>query len=167
GPSTPRSGPLGPGGMDDYRGPLRPAFRLNDLAPGALAAVAREFHMQSHLLVCSGELALRERFGEDDAREMAVATFVGAGWVVSERLVPLLGDGLDRVLALHPMLPPGFDRSVEVDGHRVRVTLTPTVDGLLDPSHPGCPGLLARGDQRGVEAMVHGVAPTAAVALAV
>jgi hypothetical protein len=158
-------------GMRDYRAPLRPAFRLNDLGSGTLAAVAREFQMQTHLLVCAGELALRDRFEAEQAREMIVATCVGAGWVVSERLAAALGPadarGLARVLALHPMLPPGLDRTPLVDGDRVVMTLRPSHAGLLDPAHPGCPGLLARGEARGVEAMVHALAPTADVDLSV
>ena len=159
-------------GMNDYRGPLQPSFRLADLASGTLAAVAREFQAQSHLLVAAGELALEDRFGEEMAREMTVATCVGAGWVVSERLAAALDVAADpallaRVLALHPMLPPGVDRSVWVDDDRIRVTLVPSLPGLLDPDHPGCPGVLARGEGRGVEAIVHAIAPTAAVDLAV
>jgi hypothetical protein len=161
-----------PEGMNDYRGPLRPAFRLADLGSGALAAVAREFQMQSHLLVCAGQLALRERFGADVAREIAVSTAEGAGWIVSERLASALDTGPDPagvalVLALHPMLPPGLDRSLHVDGDHVEVTLTPSIEGLLDPGHPGYPGVLAAGDGRGIDAMVHGMAPSAAVTSAV
>jgi hypothetical protein len=158
----------GDDGMGDYRGPLRPAFRLRELASGTLAGVAREFQMQTHLLVAAGELTLSDRFGDARAREMIAATCVGAGWVVSERLAAALGaspdaTGLSSVLALHPMLPPGVARAVTVDGDRVRMTLAAGVPGLLDAAHPGCPGLLARHDPRAVEAMVHAILPAAAV----
>lgn len=157
-------------GMADYRGELRPSFRLADLATGTLAAVAREFQVQSHLLVCSGHLALTDRYGEEAARRMAVATCVGAGWVQSERLAAALGTGgdaagLGRVLALHPMVPPGCEIAVSVSGPRVTAVITSKVPGLLDEAHPGCPGLLAAGEGRITEAMVHAVAPTAAVTL--
>jgi hypothetical protein len=157
-------------GMADYRGPVRPTLRLSDLANGTLAAVAREFQVQSHLLVCSGHLAVRDRFGDDVAHRIAVATCLGAAWVESERLAAALGAGGDaaglaRVLALHPMVPPGCETAAEVDGDRVRVVVTPTVPGLLDAGHPGCPGLLAAGEVRVAEAMVHALVPTAAVTL--
>src|SRR5262245_28095028 len=45
-----------PRGMTDYRGTFDPAFRLGSLSTSALAAVAREFHIQSHLLSSSAEL---------------------------------------------------------------------------------------------------------------
>ena len=46
-------------GLVDYRGDFLPSFGLGDLSAATLAAVAREFEMQTHLLMCSGELALR------------------------------------------------------------------------------------------------------------
>src|SRR5262249_9606354 len=55
---NPRPG-RGDGGRSDYGGPFDPAFRLADLSSGALAAVAREFQVQAHLLMCSSELTLR------------------------------------------------------------------------------------------------------------
>jgi hypothetical protein len=157
-------------GMADYRGAFRPTLRLADLATGTLAAVAREFQVQSHLLVCSGHLALADRYGAETAREIAVATCVGGGWVASERLAAALGTGADaaglaRVLALHPMLPPGCAVAVEVRGAEVVLRLTPEVAGLLDPAHAGCPGLLASGEARVAEAMVHALVPSAAVTL--
>lgn len=157
-------------GMGDYRGELRPSLRLADLATGTLAAVAREFQVQSHLLVCSGHLALGDRYGDEAARRMAIATCVGAGWVESERMAATLAAGPDaaglaRVLALHPMVPPGCEVDVGVHGARLTMEITSQVPGLLDPAHPGCPGLLAAGETRIAEAMVHAVVPTAAVAL--
>ena len=133
--------------------------------------MTREFQMQSHLLICSGELTLRDRFGEESAREMTVATSVGAGWVATERLSATLGidstaEGLLQLLSLHPMVPPGFRRTTEYRADRIRLTLTPDVRSLLDPQHPGVPGLLARGEPRGVEAMVHPLCPRAAVQVA-
>jgi hypothetical protein len=61
------------------------------------------------------------------------------------------------------LLPPGLDRAVRVDGDRIEMTVSSSVPGLLVTDHVGCLGVLARGDARGVEAMVHAVAPTAAV----
>jgi hypothetical protein len=157
-------------GMADYRGPLRPALRLPDLASGTLAAVAREFAAQAHLLACSGELALRSRFGEDQAREMLAETWIGSAWTVTGRLAKALTlgddpDGVATLLRLHPLLPLGFDREVTVDGDQVRLSLRPVVEGLLDAGHPGIAGLLARGDTRGIEAIVHGLAPAADVSV--
>ncbi|HEX4776398.1 MAG TPA: hypothetical protein VFW74_06480 [Acidimicrobiia bacterium] len=155
-------------GMADYRGPLDPSFHLADLSSAALVGAAREFQMQSHLLVAATDLALRGHLGDDVARDVIEQAWIGASWVLSERLVKALGtssdaDGLAWVLTLTPAIPPGFDRRVEVDGDHVHVTLTTTHPGLLDESHPGWCGVLARGDLRGVEAMARGVDPGARV----
>jgi len=152
-----------PDGMVDYRGPFDPDFRLASLSSAALAAVAREFQVQSHLLVSAAELALAQRFDPDVVRSMLAKHWVGVAWLTSERLADRLSardggaEGVAAVLRLQPDLPPGFDRAVDVDGDRVRLTLTPTTPGLLDPHHPGSPGLLARAERSGMEAMAHGV----------
>ena len=39
--------------------------------------------------------------------------------------------------------------------------------GLVNADHPGCPGVLARGEPAGIEAIVHALAPRADVALTV
>jgi len=160
----------GGGGMSDYRGRFRPTFRLRDLTDATLAAVAREFDVQVNLLVCSGHLALLERF-PDAATEIVVSAWVGSAWIQSERLARSivaadLADRVARVLALHPGVPPGLARTVEVDGDRVRATLTEDTAGVLDPNHPGWPGLLAAGETRGVDAIVHAIDPTAHVEVA-
>ena len=45
-----------PDGMTDYRGALETEFRLGHLSTATLAAVAREFQIQVHLLASSAEL---------------------------------------------------------------------------------------------------------------
>ena len=68
-----------PGGRRDYAGPFDPAFQLSDLSHGALVGVTREFQAQAHLLMCSSELALRGRFGVEDARALIADAWAGAG----------------------------------------------------------------------------------------
>ncbi|HWW45302.1 MAG TPA: hypothetical protein VN180_09540 [Acidimicrobiia bacterium] len=158
-----------PGGRRDYAAPFDPAFRLADLSHGALVAATREFQVQAHLLICSSDLTLRGRIGDDAAHRMIGDAWVGASWIASERLrrirppaSPL--DALADTFALQPMIPPGFDRDIGRSGDAVRVALRPQVDGLLDADHPGWCGLLAEGDARGIEAMAHGVDATARIA---
>jgi len=154
-----------PGGKPDYTGAFDPDFRLADLSHGTLVAVAREFQEQVHLLTSSAELSLTDRLDQETAREIMASQWIGAGWVASERLVDALGldgggvDALATVFALHPALPPGFERTVDVDAHggRVRLEMTPLAGGLLDPANPGWLGLLARVERGGIEAMAHAV----------
>ncbi len=149
---------------DGYDGPFDPGFRLPQLSDATLAAVAREFTVQTHLLMCSGELALAEKFGADRARELIADAWLATAWAASERLHNLAGD-VPAVLALHPALPPGFDRDVRVDGDHVRATFTPASDALLDPKQPGWIGAFVRGETRGIEGVVGPVAPHATVAM--
>lgn len=158
-----------PGGMRDYRGRLRPDFRLADLSWGALAAAAREFQVQAHLLVASTELALRSYFDADLAREIIAIAWVGASWLTSERLAAALKvrsrdpHGLARVLSLQAALPPGVQHTVQVEADEVHVELRASSAGLLSVEHPGWSGILAAGDTRGIEAMALGFDPRAFV----
>jgi hypothetical protein len=150
-----------PGGRRDYRGPFDPGFELSDLSHGALVAATREFQVQAHLLMCSSDLALRDRLGPDSAGPLVADAWAGASWIASERLrraLPGPGDPADlaRVVAVHPMLPPGFERDVEETPAGVTVELRPVTPGLLDPGHPGWCGLLAAGERRGLDALARG-----------
>ncbi len=68
-----------------------PSFKLGQLSSATLAAVAREFQIQEHLLSCSVELALAERIGADEAREALAAQSGGVGWHAGARLAKALG----------------------------------------------------------------------------
>ena len=154
-------------GWSDYARAAEPGFKLGHLSSATLAAVAREFQTQVHLLVCSAELALAERVGADKAREALAAQWSAVGWHGGARLARALGvtgggaDAVAQVLRLHTALPPGFSREVAADGERVRIVLTPQRTELLDPAHTGWLGLVARGEGRGVEAAAQGADPRA------
>jgi hypothetical protein len=156
-------------GWADYRGAFDPEFRLGRLSTPALAAVAREFQAQSHLLSCSAELTLTERLGAPLARELLLKQWVAASWVAAQRLAAALGrsgggsETVAAVLVLLATLPPGFERTVSVTQDRVRLVLTPESASLLDAEHPGWLGLLARGELAGVEAAAQAVEPRARI----
>jgi hypothetical protein len=158
-------------GIDDYRGPLIPDFRLNHLSDAALVAAAREFQMQAHLLMVSSDLALRDRFDASVAGRIMRDSFLGAGWVASERLNRWRGvapgeataEDVATALSLTPMLPPGLTRDVRAGGDRVDLQLDPHVPGLLDASHPGWLGVLAAGDPSGLDGIAGGACRSARV----
>jgi hypothetical protein len=164
---NPRGSEPEPAGMTDYRGRFAPDFRLGDLSSATLAAVAREFQIQCHLLSSSADLALTARFGAPKAREILEAQWIAIGWVASQRLARALGpeagggDALADVLRLHSALPPGFTRSVESRPGGVRLVMEPVSPGLLDPENPGWLGLIARGCARGLESLAQAVEPRA------
>ncbi len=154
-------------GWTDYARDAVPSFKLGQLSSATLAAVAREFQIQEHLLACSVELALAERIGVDEARAALAAQWSAVGWHASARLAKALGianggaAAVAQVLGLNAALPPGFSRELAIDGERVRIALEPQRPELLDPVHPGWLGLLARGETRGLEAAAQGADPRA------
>jgi hypothetical protein len=156
-----------PAGRIDYRGALDTDFRLGSLSTATLAAVAREFQIQAHLLASSAELALAERFGAERARGLIAAQWNAVGWVAGPRLARALGlegrgaEAVAAVLRHGATLPPGFTREVRSDGSRVQLLLEPASADLMDPENPGWLGLLARGSARGVEVLAQSVEPRA------
>jgi hypothetical protein len=155
------------GGWTDYAGPVEPEFRFGLLSSATLAAVAREFQIQVHLLSCSAELALTAHVGVDDARRALHAQWCGLAWRASERLAAALEctnggvESVARILRLSAALPPGFAREVTVAGDEVHLVLEPQTTALLDSAHPGWLGLIARGDLHGIEAAAQGADPHA------
>src|SRR5262249_33594349 len=92
-----------PGGWHDYSGPFDPEFQLEDLAHPALTVVAQEFCVQGHLLVRSFMLAIARRWGDDAAREIGGAQWVGSAGLAAERVARAMkigGDGVDAVAKL-------------------------------------------------------------------
>ena len=109
--------------------------------PGAVAP-ARE----------RGRARARDRASSADVvRTMLAKHWVGVAWLTSERLADRLGArdggaaGVAAVLALQPILPPGFARDVSVDGDRVRARPHRLGARSARSRAPGSPGLLAHG----------------------
>jgi hypothetical protein len=102
------------GGWEDYRRPFDPDFRLECLSRAALVRVCREFLVQDHLLVRALMLSVADRAGDDVARQIASAQWVGAGAVAAARLrraLGIAGDGVEAiaaVLRVHPAFVPGY-----------------------------------------------------------
>lgn len=150
------------GRLHDYRGNFEPAFRLTDLTSGAAAAVAREFQIQSHLLMASQHLAVADRTSEETSRRMTDEGWRTFGWILAARLARTLNlqadvEGVADALALTPAIPPGFQRSVTRNEDRIGIVLEPIYDGILDADHPGWVGSLARGVSTGIEGTVGGI----------
>ena len=141
---------------DGYQRELDTKFRLADCSDSTLAAVTREFSVQNHLLMASAEVALAERFGVAWARHALAEAWLATAWVGSVRLRDVLGDEVDlaTVLALHPAIPPGFTRSIEVRDEHVHCTLVPESPALLDTDQPGWIGSLVRGETAGIQGVV-------------
>ncbi len=104
------------GGRDDYRGDFAPELRLEDLSKLALGRVCREFLVQNHLLVRALMIAVAARAGEEMARRIGAAQWIGAGAVAANRIqraMAIAGDGIAAIVAvlqLHPAFVPHYAR---------------------------------------------------------
>jgi hypothetical protein len=150
---------------DGYQSAFDPKFRLSGCSDATLASLAREFAVQNHLLMASADVALGERFGVERARELMAEAWLATAWVGSVRLREVFGEDVDlaTVLALHPAIPPGFDRTIDARGDHVHCVLTPESAALLDKDQPGWIGALARGEQAGVQGLAQAIDPRARV----
>jgi hypothetical protein len=158
----------GTGGLDDYRGAFDPAFRLERLSRAALVRACREFLVQCHLLVRALMLSVAERAGDDAARRIGSAQWIGAGAVGARRLqraLGIAGDGVDSVatlLALHPAFVPGYTGMTvaATTAERGRLALE-DCEALHEGDAYGWTPLLADAPHPALDAMVQAVNPRA------
>jgi len=150
---------------DGYQGAFDPKFGLADCSDATLRVLAREFAVQTHLLMCSAEIALAERYGDERARELLADAWLASAWASSERLRDTLEvTDIGAMLLLQPAIPPGFVRAVTSSGTQVELGLTPESPALLDTTQPGWIGALARGETRGLQGIVQPLDARARVA---
>lgn len=150
-------------GWHDYAGPFDPAFVLERLSRSTLVRVCRELLVQNHLLIRALLIAVAERAGDDAARRIAAAQWIGAGAVASARLrraFDIPGDDADAiaaVLALHPAFVPGYLRA-SLAGHRLAIA---DCDALREHDAYSWYALLDGAPQPGLDAMVQAINPRA------
>ena len=72
--------------MDDYRSPFDPDFRLEHLSRPALAIIAREYQLAAHLQDRAGIPQVLARYGAEAMREIAIAEWMGASPVYTQRM---------------------------------------------------------------------------------
>src|SRR5262249_12514755 len=130
------------GGWEDYRRPFDPDFRLECLSRAAPVRVGREFLRQDHLLVRALMLSVADRAGDDVARQIASAQWVGAGAVAAARLrraLGIAGDGVEAiaaVLRVHPAFVPGYAALGVALASDARGRLWLEDGGALHEGHP-------------------------------
>ncbi|MDE0517486.1 MAG: hypothetical protein OXH43_14220, partial [Acidimicrobiaceae bacterium] len=110
-----------PGGMEDYAGPMRPDFRLEDLSHALLVRQAKEFALDVHLLMRAAYFSVDENFGPELLDEVAPQHRAAIAPVLVARLREALGiEGDDmaavgKILQVDPFLVDDYvDYSVEV-----------------------------------------------------
>jgi hypothetical protein len=72
--------------MDDYRSTFNPEFRLEHLSRPALAVLAREYQLAAHLQDRAGIPQVLARYGAEAMREVAIAEWMGASPVYTQRM---------------------------------------------------------------------------------
>ncbi|MDG1943814.1 MAG: hypothetical protein P8J17_06085 [Halioglobus sp.] len=160
-----RPEPAEPGGLVDYSGPIFEQLQLEQLSHDALVVVCRELAVQVHLLVTGLMFSVAQRYGEEAALAVGEFQMCGSCWVMSNRLVKLLGcegAGIDDVIAVlqvHPAFQPTeYWRFAitKLDDHRACFELLhcPACEEAMPY---GWPALLMRGMSGGLDALVKGV----------
>ncbi|HXQ23782.1 MAG TPA: hypothetical protein VN812_19035 [Candidatus Acidoferrales bacterium] len=77
--------------MDDYSGPFDSDFHLGGLSRPALARLAREYQLCAHLQDRAGIPQVLARYGATAMREIAIAEWMGASPVYTQRMQRALG----------------------------------------------------------------------------
>lgn len=72
--------------MHDYRGPFDPHFHLGMLSRRALAVLGREYQLAAHLQDRAGIPQVLARYGSEAMREIAIAEWMGASPVYTQRM---------------------------------------------------------------------------------
>jgi hypothetical protein len=166
----PPAGPRGTGGLDDYAGPFRPDFALEDLSQPALVAQCKEFALDVHLLVRASHLSIRERWGDSARAEVARDHWAGAAPIYVERIRNALGmQGDDvaaclKMLQLDPAFPHDYVRlgCEQMDDQRGRFWID-DCDALADDDPRGWLAALDDPQAPGLAAVVAAVNPRARV----
>ncbi len=90
-------------GMDDYSGPFKPDFELEDLSHAALVRQCKEFMLDDHLLIRACMISIASRWGEAAMNEVAREEWLAAAPLYVERLRKALGiqgDDMEAVLKI-------------------------------------------------------------------
>ena len=101
-------------GQQDYNGPFKHDFVLEDLAHNVLARQCKEFALDVHLLNRACYTSIAERWGEETIVPMELEQWRAFSPLVAHRLrstFEISGDGMDailKVLQLNPFFPPEY-----------------------------------------------------------
>ena len=72
--------------MDDYRGPFDPQFEVGMLSRRALAVLGREYQLAAHLQDRAGIPQVLARYGAAAMNEIAIAEWMGASPIYTQRM---------------------------------------------------------------------------------
>ena len=164
----PAAGPGGTGGLDDYAGPFRSAFVLEDFSQPALVSQCKEFALDVHLLVRASHLSIRARWGDQARAEIAREHWAGAAPIYVERIRRALAMKGDDVAACLKMLQldPAFPHDYAATGcdlvdARIGRFWIEECDALADEEPRGWLAMLDDAEAPGFDAVIAAVNPRA------
>jgi hypothetical protein len=151
------------GGWVDYSGEFDPDFSLEDLSRSALLTALDEFGLQSHLLLRSLLLAVRENCSPELMVSMLPRQIRGWCGLTAQRLRDAFGlqvtvDGVSSLLALHPMMAP-----VAYTGFSVTEGVVSFDGGVAVRDHDGATWVNMPDRYDDLSAVVQAAFPTAAI----
>jgi hypothetical protein len=133
-------------GWNDYAGPLDPDLVMERFSSAALSRILDEVALQGQILTRSYLSEIAERVAPDELAPIAAKQAAGIAGLATKRLAAALGvsadlDGVERVLAVHPLwLPRAYvDLRLEREGDHLLLSLrrcpgTEEDDGLSWPT---------------------------------
>ena len=101
-------------GMEDYSGPFKPDYQLEDLSHAALVRLCKEFSLDVHLLIRACMVSIASRWGEAVMKDIAREEWLAAAPVYVERIRRCLHmQGSDmgailKMLQVDPAFPHGY-----------------------------------------------------------
>ncbi len=91
-------------GMEDYGGPFKPDYELDDLSHAALVRLCKEFTLDVHLLIRACMISIASRWGADVMKDIAREEWLAAAPVYVARIRRALRMEGDDVAAILKML---------------------------------------------------------------
>ena len=137
----------------DYSGPFDPEFRYEDLSQEALVKLVREFALIAHLLTGAILTEIGMRYGPEAAEELAIAEWMGASPIYTERIREAMRIEGDDVGAIFKslQLDPGFAHQY-MD---VRYEVVDETHGYFELAHCGALMQVEPFGERAVVGMCH------------
>lgn len=155
-------------GMDDYSGPFKPDFGLEDLSHPALIRQCKEFMLDVHLLIRACMISISRRWGDKVMKEIAREQWLAVAPVYVERIRKTLnmqGDDMDEILKMlqvDPALPHDYvDFGCRLVNERHGYFWINDCDAISEGEQGAWLIMLSDADAPGFDAVVEAVNPKA------
>jgi hypothetical protein len=159
-------------GLQDYSGPFKRDFKLEDLSSSMLAVQVKEFALNVHLLQRACYLSIRQNYGDDVLPELIAEHCSAMAPVYQARIRRLLGiEGNDMAAILkllqldHHFVPEYVQTGVQLINDTHGRFWIGDCDALEDGTASGILSGLWQGKTTGLQQIVQAINPQAVVAV--